>query len=187
LEQAGAYVRQTRIPLATYLDRLRQYPSVTVTKGHPRDRDPADTVATTWQVSLAQVQPVPGAVALLEVCAFLGPEEIPRDLFTQALDSVPEELAVLAGDPFALDEAVAGLRRFGLVKADEQVVTVHRLVQQVVRDQLRPESEAARAGVALRLLAAALRGLRRSGAVAGVRPAAPARAGSQRACSAARG
>jgi hypothetical protein len=40
LEQAGAYVRETRIPLATYLDRLRQYPAVAVTKGRPRDRDP---------------------------------------------------------------------------------------------------------------------------------------------------
>jgi hypothetical protein len=64
LEQAGAYVRETRIPLATYLDRLRQYPSVTVAKGRPRDRDPADTVATTWQVSLKRVHPIPGASEL---------------------------------------------------------------------------------------------------------------------------
>jgi len=156
LEQAGAYVRETRIPLATYLHRLRQYPSATVTKGRPRDRDPADTVATTWQVSVERVRPIPGAVALLEICAFLAPEEIPRDLFTHALDPVAEELAMLADDPFALDEAVAGLRRFGLVKADEQVLSVHRLVQQVVRDQLDPESEAALAGVAVRMLTAAL-------------------------------
>jgi hypothetical protein len=80
-EQAGAYVRQTRLPLATYLDRLRQFPALTAARGRPRDRDPADTVATTWQVSIERVRPVPGAVALLEVCAFLGPEEIPRVLF----------------------------------------------------------------------------------------------------------
>ena len=41
-------------------------------QGRPRDRDPADTVATTWQVSLEQVRPGPGAVALLEVCALLS-------------------------------------------------------------------------------------------------------------------
>jgi hypothetical protein len=77
LEQAGAYVRETRIPLATYLQRLRAFPAVTLTKGHPRDRDPTDTVATTWQVSVERVRPIRGAVALLEICAFLGPEEIP--------------------------------------------------------------------------------------------------------------
>jgi tetratricopeptide (TPR) repeat protein len=156
LEQAGAYVRETRIPLATYLDRLRQFPALTIAKGRPRDRDPADTVASTWQVSLERVRPIPGAVSLLEVCAFLGPEEIPRDLFARQLDPVPEELAMLAGDPFAFDEAVGGLRRFGLVKANEQALTVHRLVQRVVRDHVDPRTAAARAGVAVRLLAEAM-------------------------------
>jgi tetratricopeptide (TPR) repeat protein len=156
LEQAGAYVRETRIPLATYLDRLRQFPALTVTKGRPRDRDPADTVATTWQVSLERVRPIVGAVSLLEVCAFLGPDEIPRALFSHQIDPMPDDLAALTGDPFAIDEAVGGLRRFGLVKADEQTLTVHRLVQQVIRDHLGPASAAARCGAAVRLLATAL-------------------------------
>jgi tetratricopeptide (TPR) repeat protein len=155
LEQAGAYVRETRIPLVTYLDRFRQLPALTVAKGRPRDRDPADTVATTWQVSLEQVRPVPGATSLLEVCAFLGPEEIPRELFAQQLDPPAGDLAVLAEDPFALDEAIAALRRYGLVKADEQVLIVHRLVQQVVRDQLDPEQHRHRLAAALRLVDAA--------------------------------
>ena len=63
---------------------------------------------------------------------------------------------MLALDPFALDEAVAALRRFGLVKATEQLLTVHRLVQQVIRDQLDPATRATRAAIAVRLLAAAL-------------------------------
>jgi tetratricopeptide (TPR) repeat protein len=156
LEQAGAYIRETRLPLATYLDRLRQFPALTVARGRPRDRDPADTVATTWRVSLERVHPTHGAVALLEICAFLGPEEIPRELFSQQLDPPPAELGVLAKDPFALDKAVAALRRFGLVKADEQMLTVHRLLQQVVRDRLDPADEVARVGEAVRLLDQAL-------------------------------
>jgi len=154
LEQAGAYVRETRLPLAGYLQRLRRFPGLT----SPRDRDPADTVATTWQVSLDQVRSVPGAVSVLEVCAFLAPEAIDRELFTQQLDPPADELGGLAEDPFALDEAIAGLRRFALVKADEQTLTVHRLVQQVVRDQLDPEQRRHRATTALRLISAALPG-----------------------------
>jgi tetratricopeptide (TPR) repeat protein len=82
-------------------------------------------------------------VALLEVCAFLGPEEIPRDLFGQRLDPPAQGLEVLAADPFALDDAIAALRRYGLVKADEQALTVHRLLQQVVRARLLPHAQAA--------------------------------------------
>jgi tetratricopeptide (TPR) repeat protein len=155
LEQAGAYLRETRIPLSTYLGRLRQFPALTIAKGHPRDRDPADSVATIWQVSVERVQPIPGAVPLLEVCSFLGPDEIPRQLFAQQLDPEPEDLAPLAEDPFALDEAVAAVRRFGLVKADEQTLTVHRLLQQVIRDSLDPDLQHRRATAALHLIRAA--------------------------------
>jgi tetratricopeptide (TPR) repeat protein len=155
LEQAGAYVRQTRTPLATYLDRLRQFPALALAKGRPRDRDPADTVATTWQVSLEQVRPVPGAVSLLEVCAFLAPEAINRELFSQQLDHRAQGVRGLADDPFALDEAIGGLRRFGLVKAGEQTMTVHRLVQQVVRARLAAPDREAALTAAAELLAAA--------------------------------
>ena len=152
LEQAGAYVRETRLSLVDYLARLQRSPALAVAKGRPRDRDPTDTVATTWQVSLERVQPTPGAVALLEVCAFLGSEELPRDLFAHQLDPPLAELGVLAEDPFVLDAAVAALRRFGLVKADEQLLTVHRLLQQIIRDRLEPADKAARVAVAVRLL-----------------------------------
>jgi tetratricopeptide (TPR) repeat protein len=152
LEQAGAYVRETRLPLSAYLDRLRQFPAITLTKGSPRDRDPADTVATTWQVSLERVQPIPGAVALLEVCAFLGPEEIPRDLLIQRLSAEVEEFTELVGDPFAVDEAVAAVRRYGLVKVSEHALVMHRLLQQVIRDRLDRDQQAARTAAAIRLI-----------------------------------
>jgi hypothetical protein len=152
LEQAGAYVRETRIPLTTYLDRLRRFPALTVAKGRPRDRDPVDTVATTWQVSLERVRSVPGATSLLEVCAFLAPEEIPRELFAQQLDPSAGDLAVLAEDPFALDEAIAALRRYALVKADEHALSMHRLVAAVVRHRLDETTRQQWAASATRLL-----------------------------------
>jgi tetratricopeptide (TPR) repeat protein len=155
LEQAGAYARETRIGLRAYLERLQRYPARTLVTGHPRDRDPADTVATIWQVSVAQVQPTPGAVGLLEVCAFLSPEEIPRELFGNRLDPPATAVGLLAEDPFALDQAVAALHRFGLVKASEQTLTVHRLLQQVVRGGLDATAASNRVGTAVRLLAEA--------------------------------
>jgi tetratricopeptide (TPR) repeat protein len=152
LEQAGAYVREARTPLAAYLERLQQVPSIALSKGRPRDRRPTDTVATTWQVSLERIRPIPGAVAFLELCAFFSPDEVPRDLFDQQLDPPADDLAVVAGDPFALDEAIAALRRYGLVKATEQSLSVHRLLQQVIRDHLDPATAASRISVAVRLL-----------------------------------
>jgi hypothetical protein len=48
-------------------------------------------VAVTWQVSLDHVRPVLGALELLQVCAFLAPEDIPRELVAQPLDPPPED------------------------------------------------------------------------------------------------
>jgi tetratricopeptide (TPR) repeat protein len=152
LEQARAYIHETGITLADYLERLRRFPEVMLGKGQPRDRDPADLVTTTWQVSLDRVRAVPGALAMLEVCAFLAPEEVPRALFAQPLDPPDEELHVLADDLFALDAAVAALRRYALVKATAESLTVHRLLQQVVRDRLDSAVTTTRSGTALRLL-----------------------------------
>jgi hypothetical protein len=112
-EQAGAYVRETRISLAGYLDRLRQHPMVARSKGRPRDRDPAATVATIWQVSLEWVRPVPGRWRCLRRARSWHQRTF-RDLFAQRLDATAtpkdHELARLAADPFALDEAIAALR-----------------------------------------------------------------------------
>jgi tetratricopeptide (TPR) repeat protein len=100
---------------------------------------------------------VAGALALLELCAFLAADAIPRDLLAQPLDPPIADagLASLAANPFALDQAVAALRRYGLVKATEQTLAVHRLLQQVVRASLAPQLAASRAGLAVRLLDAA--------------------------------
>jgi tetratricopeptide (TPR) repeat protein len=164
LEQAGAYVRETQISLGAYQAHLERSPVAVLRRGAPRDRDPADTVATTWQLSLEQVAAVPGATVLLELCAFLAPDDIPRTLLDRlgGLGELPTELtdglAVLAEDALMLDEAVAGLRRFGLLKASPEVVAVHRLVQQVVRDRLSPERQRQLVAVALRLLQVAFPG-----------------------------
>jgi hypothetical protein len=58
----------------------------------------------------------------------------------------------LAEDPFALDAAVAALRRYGLLKADEQTLSMHRLLQQVIGDRLDSAAAAVCVGLGVRLL-----------------------------------
>lgn len=88
-------------------------------------------------------------------CARSWPEAIDRELFSQRRDAKAVGLKVFADDPFALDEATGGLRRFGLVKVGEQTMTVHRLVQQVVRASLAAPDREAAITTAVELLAAA--------------------------------
>jgi tetratricopeptide (TPR) repeat protein len=154
LEQAGAFVRETRIPLSGYLDYFRRFPVRMLAAGQPRHRDPSDTMATTWLVSLEQVEKKPGALALLEVAAFLSPDAIPRAIFKASDTGLSDELDSLAADPVAIDEAVGGLRGYSLVEAEEGLLDVHPLLQQFVRRRLDDARAERRIGWAIRRLAA---------------------------------
>jgi len=84
LEQASAYVEATGISWADYLDLFRQYRQDLLKEHQPLAYDA--TVATTWEISFQKIKAeTPVAVDLLNVCAFLAPDEIPRSLLIEGL------------------------------------------------------------------------------------------------------
>jgi len=94
-------------------------------------------VATTWELSFQQVQQAsPAGADLLNLCAFLAPDDIPRDLLSEGVEHLPQPLAKALVDPLAFDEAVAALRRYSLIEVGGDALSVHRLVQAVAHDLL---------------------------------------------------
>jgi hypothetical protein len=79
LEQAAAYLEQTRMPLRDYLGLLGQRAGELLELGEPTDHP--DTVAATWALSLARAQAEASAAEdLVALCGFLAPDDIPRTL-----------------------------------------------------------------------------------------------------------
>ncbi len=136
LEQAGAYMDATRRSISDYLKMF------TARKNELWDRvgpppNYRDTVATTWNIAFDEVKQIssPGA-DLLNLCAFLAPDDIPVELLNSGVQYLPESLAAVATDPLAFDDAVDPLRRYSLVEIIAETISVHRLVQAVTRDRL---------------------------------------------------
>jgi tetratricopeptide (TPR) repeat protein len=135
LAQAAAYAEQVPLSLAEYLDRYRSRRTELLARGRPVDYP--DTVATTWQLNFeAVIDTSQAAVQLLQIAAFLAPEPIPLDLFTERPELLPTDLATAVGDQLAFDDAVGALYRYSLVARDRDGLRLHRLVQAVVRDDL---------------------------------------------------
>lgn len=96
----------------------------------------------------------PAAVRLLTVAAFLAPDDLTQPLLTTHHEELPEPLAAAAGDPIALADVVAALRRYSLVRVVADGLFVHRLLRTVVRADLDDDSEHNWASAAIRLLRA---------------------------------
>jgi tetratricopeptide (TPR) repeat protein len=155
LAQAAGYCEQTSLDLGGYLARYRTRRAELLAKATPLGYP--DPVTTTWQLNLDQLQHrEPAAVELLRLCAFLAPEAIGLELLAAAPEKLPAVLAGVVVDELALDEAIAALYRFSLLRRDRNGLGVHRLVQQVVRDSLDTEQTRVWAGRAVELVLAAM-------------------------------
>jgi len=126
LDQAGAYIEQTSLSLSDYLCRYREY-TPQMLQFESKGQYPT-SVYVTFQMALEKVeQRSPLAGEVLRMCAFLHPDGIP----TKLLNSLSDNL-------LSLDDAMRTLNDYSLVKRgvkrDVNVLTVHRIVQQVVKE-----------------------------------------------------
>jgi tetratricopeptide (TPR) repeat protein len=136
LEQAGAYMDATRRLLSDYLKLFTDRKNELWDRVGPPP-DYRDTVATTWNIAFDEVKQISSSGAdLLNLCAFLAPDDIPVELLNSGVQYLPESLAAVAADPLAFDDAVDPLRRYSLVEITAETISVHRLVQAVTRDRL---------------------------------------------------
>ncbi len=143
LDQAGAYIEETGCSLSWYLNLYKRHSAKLLKQRDPSPEYP-QSVATTWSLSFQKVAKAnPVSAEMLRLSAFLHPDAIPEEIFTEGRDDLGPVLSAVADDPFALDEAIGTLRRYSLVKrnAETKTLSIHRLVQTVFRDDMSVEQQ----------------------------------------------
>ncbi|BCB82578.1 hypothetical protein GCM10022251_79570 [Phytohabitans flavus] len=145
IEQAGAWLATTAMPVHSYLKlldtRLTQVLAENPPPGYPQ------TAAATWLLSLERLrEQMPAAAKLLELCAFFGPEPIPMRLinserFVEVLLPFDPSL----NEPLLQGRLVQEIGRYALASVDtgHTALQLHRLVQAVIRGQLSEEERVA--------------------------------------------
>jgi tetratricopeptide (TPR) repeat protein len=135
LEQASAVLYESLMTVDEYLRLLDERVTDILAQGIAVEYPTSMTAA--WQISVAQLrQQSPQALELLRCCAFLGPEPIPREVFKLGSQERSTGVGALIADPIELSTAISVLGRFALVKMDGPYITVHRLIQALLRDEL---------------------------------------------------
>ena len=138
LDQAGAYIEETGCSLAKYLERYQAQRAKLLQRRGRSGTDHPASVATTWSLSFDRVEQNAVAADLLRLCAFLAPDAIPEEIVTKGESHLGEHLQSVLEDEGLLDEAIAALGAYSLIRRDtaKKTLSVHRLVQAVLRDAM---------------------------------------------------
>lgn len=151
LEQAGAYIEAKGITFSRYLELFKErHRDLWENESTPARYD--HKIATAWSLSMEQVANIsPAATGLLRLYSFCAPDAIPVVATATPIPYMPAPLATVFTDELAIHEAIAVLRRYSLVQTGEvpaiafaaadirgivASISIHRLVQMVIREQL---------------------------------------------------
>ncbi|MGW0190095.1 FxSxx-COOH system tetratricopeptide repeat protein [Streptomyces sp. NPDC003362] len=157
VEQAGAWRAVTGMLVDEYLELLEQRsPEILELEPAP---DYQVSVAAAWDISLERIQENnPGARQLLDICASMAPEPIPRSMLRASRGiNISPEVDPLLREPIKLNRAIRDLSQFSLIKVDPRSDTLqmHRLLQTVLLGKLDPEERERMRNGAHQLLSAA--------------------------------
>ena len=142
LDQAGAYIEETACSLSHYLALFQRHHAVLLGLRDLSDGIDADhplSVSATLSLLLERIrQANSAALDLLCLCAFLDADAIPEELLFEGWADRSPDPQKGARHSITFDVAIAELRRYSLLQRNPETNTLslHRLVQVVVKDKL---------------------------------------------------
>lgn len=144
LAQSAAYIAKTQCSIEKYLKlfqtRRKDLWDSEEAPFQYRSKGKENTVATTWLLSIEQIS-IDGAKELFRLFAFLAPDNIPLDIIVEYRKELPEHLKEFLEDELKCNNAMGELLSYSLIGRSGDDISVHRLVQAVVRDLLPSEKQ----------------------------------------------
>jgi Flp pilus assembly protein TadD len=135
LDQAGAYIEEQMLSLEEYLELFRTEKAELLQERGQLDPD-HPSVTVTFTLAFEKVAAASATAAdLVRACAFLAPDAIPEEIFSEGAKAFEAPLSSLAESKLALSKAIGEAARFSLISRNSQTqtLTIHRLVQNVLR------------------------------------------------------
>ncbi len=139
LDQAGAYIEETKSSLAGYLNLYRERRTTLLQRRGGPAADYPKSVVTTCALSFMKVEQTNSlASELLRFCAFLYPDDIPEELITENAAILGSTFQAIGADPLVLNGVITELLNYSLIRRDSRkgTLSLHRLVQAVLSDEM---------------------------------------------------
>lgn len=146
LEQAGAYIFNSSVSFGKYLNYTDQYElDIFEQDKMSEPKYYNKIVTTTWEISFQVIENL-SAKQFFKICAYTAPDNIPIGVFSKNTHIIESELLKTLKEDlkneFAVDKMIADLSNYSLVtRTGDDFITIHRLVQEVVRGKLDKEND----------------------------------------------
>ena len=138
LDQAGAFIEEQPLSLVEYLELYRtEKAELLRERGQLSPDHPSVTV--TFTLAFEKVAAASATAAdLVRACAFLSADAIPEEIFSEGATAFGELLSTVTESKLSLTKAIAEAARFSLISRNPQAktLTIHRLVQEVIRGEM---------------------------------------------------
>lgn len=131
LEQAAAYIKEVRCSITDYLELLKQSSVDAFSDRYAAPEYYEKIVTSTWNISFHALGE--SSRQLMNLCAYMAPDNIPVDFFTKMRDKLPMPLKSDLSTRLTTNRIVTELRVYSLASGTANYLNIHRLVQEVVR------------------------------------------------------
>jgi tetratricopeptide (TPR) repeat protein len=153
LDQAASFIEEKPSSLEEYQSLYHNARRELLKRRGKLAGDHLDSVAATFSLAFEKVAEGNVAAAdLLKVCAFLEADSIPEEIFNEGAKELGEAISSAAKSPLGLSDAIEEAGRFSLLKRHPEgcVLSLHRLVQAVLKDEMDDDARRMWAGRAIR-------------------------------------
>jgi transcriptional regulator with XRE-family HTH domain len=144
LDQAAAYIEETRCRFSTYLRLYQQSRQRLLARRGTQRTNYPDSVATTWSFAFERIEQInPAAAELLQLCAFCPSGPIPEELLTRGAPHWPPLLQEAVADHFSFNQMLETLFTFSLIQRQTEAswLSLHPLVQVVQMERMTPSEQ----------------------------------------------
>jgi tetratricopeptide (TPR) repeat protein/transcriptional regulator with XRE-family HTH domain len=154
LDQAGAYIEETHCSLSDFLDLFQSHPIEILHERGMHAQHPFSVVRT-FTLAFEHLK-LKNALAaeLLILCCFLAPDTIPERLILEGLSHSSEQWQKIILNPLQLNAMFRDVLSYALIRRHVQtgMLSIHRLVQAILKEQMSRECQQAYSEQALRII-----------------------------------
>jgi tetratricopeptide (TPR) repeat protein len=155
LNLAGAYIRRSKQTFSSYLELYKENKAILLENGAQSTNSHTNPVKTTFSLTFSKIGSVnPLALKLLHLLAFLHSDALPDDVIMQGISSLDGPLRKLTTSSLTFNNTLATLQKFSLIQrsSDTTTLTMHRMLQLFVKNELKEQQQYRLAEQAVRLV-----------------------------------